>query len=330
MTEDLFSVFIIGPMGKKVTDPSHTMALKEAVEKILPDLGLIREKFRVKTPDELRGTGIVNSVFHEMDMADLAIADISYRSPNVFYEIAFFNALGTPMIIFDLEKNEGEDQDIPFYWNQSRIEFVRRFDLAELAPRLKASMQQLMDDKVAIDLNTNPISQFYDFPMVDISAATGIAVGYFDNFVKNVIAERTGAIAASGGKLRELIIIRPESLNSFNDDEYRLNQAYPDFEKGSYDAPISRRGAVYLNHVTGNMALDLPTALYTLNYSPRYKKLSSRLTKFPNYRSEDGDILLNRLGQRMIDAFFQTLKYLILEERGMSNNWRIVRSGDLG
>ena len=37
-------------------------------------------------------------MFHRIDMADFGIADISTTSRNVMYEIAYFNALGTPLI----------------------------------------------------------------------------------------------------------------------------------------------------------------------------------------------------------------------------------------
>ena len=51
----------------------------------------------------------------------------NHRSPNVFYEIALFDTLGTPTIM--LEKASGVDKQLPlpFYWQQSRVHKLRSF-----------------------------------------------------------------------------------------------------------------------------------------------------------------------------------------------------------
>jgi nucleoside 2-deoxyribosyltransferase len=50
------------------------------------------------TSAEAYGNHIPEDVFSAIDLSDLVVADISHRSPNVMYELAFAHALGIPTI----------------------------------------------------------------------------------------------------------------------------------------------------------------------------------------------------------------------------------------
>lgn len=328
--DKVFSVFIIGAMGQqKGALAGHTAAMKEALKITFEQLGFEEHQVSIKIPDELSSSGIVDSVFHEMDMADLAVVDISSRSPNVFYELAFFNALGTPFIAFDLEQSDGS-VDIPFYFNQTRMERVPEFTVKTLSKSLLQRLKSFFDRGEMIDLTNNPLSRFYDMPLIDISAATGLAVGYFDNFVRHVIMEGTGAIAMDENALDKLIIVRPAGLGSFTQDEKRIKAAFPDASDLKATALSHRRKAVFLNCVKDGQAIDLPTAIYTLEQSPRYKKLKERVSKFQNLDRTEGTQALDRLGEKMIDAFFKTLEFLIKEDRSLSTtSYKVVNVVDL-
>ena len=53
------------------------------------------------------------------------VADISRRSPNVIYELAFAHALGTPTLLVDAAPRPGEPRRPIFYLAQDRTDDVR-------------------------------------------------------------------------------------------------------------------------------------------------------------------------------------------------------------
>ncbi len=125
-----FNVILLGPMGpgkdtrtrlQKIIDrltnraidstEHHLGAMKSATEKALSSLRFDADQFEIYVPPLTGAGGIVDTVFAKIDEADFAIAEISNRGANVFYEIAMLNALGTPVILLDRE-----NQPVPFYW----------------------------------------------------------------------------------------------------------------------------------------------------------------------------------------------------------------------
>jgi hypothetical protein len=107
-----FDIFVIGPMhstGDAVTVPTHTRVIKTAVQEIVRRHAL--DEVTVTAPDDLRGSTIATDVFSRLDAAELVVADLSERSPNVFYELAFVDALGLAAIVLC-----DDETDIPFYF----------------------------------------------------------------------------------------------------------------------------------------------------------------------------------------------------------------------
>jgi len=311
---DKFEVFIVGPMGEGFA--GHTAAIKDGVERALKHVSFPQE-WEVTIPDSLAGANIVQDVFHKIDTADLAIADISNRSPNVFYEIALFDTLGTPTIILEKLASK-KQQPVPFYWRQSRIHQLKRFTATEIAKKLEGIFKNLASAQAPLDLTANPITQFYDVPLVDISAASGLAVGYYDNFLRHMLMEKQGALALPENKLERLIVIRPTRVRGFQNDEDDVKRLFSNAQGITALAPTHRRGKLFLDRVSDGVVIDIPTPIYSLQEAPRYKTLCRRLGHFHNLNEEICETIREELEEKMIAAFFKTLEFLLRFDRGMS------------
>jgi hypothetical protein len=311
---DKFEVFIVGPMGEDFA--RHTAAIKEGVERALKQASFPQE-WEVTIPDSLAGANIVQDVFHKIDTADLAIADISNRSPNVFYEIALFDTLGTPTIILE-KPGSKKQQPVPFYWRHTRVHQLKKFTPAEIAKKLEGIFENLASAQAPLDLTANPITQFYDVPLVDISAASGLAVGYYDNFLRHMLMEKQGALALPENKLDKLIVLRPTRVRGFQDDEDAIKQLFPNAQGITAVAPTHRRGKLFLDRVSDGTVIDIPTPIYSLQEAPRYKTLCRRLSHFHNLNEDICETVRQELEGKMIAAFFKTVEFLLRFDRGMS------------
>jgi len=311
------SIFIIGPMANEFAH--HTPAIKEGVEKALDRIAF-PHAFEVTIPGSLAGSNIVQDVFHKIDTADLAIADISNRSPNVFYEIALFDTLGTPTIMLEKIADAQSQPPLPFYWLQSRVHQIPKFSAAQIAKKLKDVFENFFSEQDPLNLSANPITQFYDVPLIDVSAASGLAVGYYDNFLRHMLMEKQGVLALAENKLERLIVIRPVRLEGFQEDDDGVQQLFPGAKKVTARAPTQRRGDVVLPRVQDGIVIDIPTAIYSMVQSPRFKTLRKRLSFFKNLNEQTSDQMLRKLEEKMIDAFFKTLDFLLRFDQGMSRH----------
>lgn len=307
------SIFVIGPMGNETAH--HTAAIKAGVEQALTSLKYA-EQYEVEIPDRLSGANIVDDVFHKIDTADLAIADISNRSPNVFYEVAMFDTLGTPTILLDLSDAPKQ----PFYWLQSRVHRIPAFTAEQIATKLELVFKDYLSAHAPIDLTANPITRFYDVPLIDASAASGLAVGYYDNFLRHMLMEKLGVLATPANKLKKLVVLRPLRIEGFQEDDDVVGALFPNAKGFTAEAPTHRREKVYLPRVDRGVVIDIPTPIYSLQQAPRFKTLRRRLSRFQNLNPSITDEILRRLEKNMIGAFFKTLDFLLRFEQGMSRH----------
>lgn len=318
-----FSIFIIGPMANEFA--RHTAAIREGAKKALAAVKF-PQPFEVTIPGSLAGSNIVQDVFHKIDTADLAIADISNRSPNVFYEIALFDTLGTPTIM--LEKASGVDKQLPlpFYWQQSRVHQIAKFSPAPIAKKLTEVFKNFLSKEDPLNLGANPVTQFYDVPLIDLSAASGLAVGYYDNFLRHMLMEKQGVLALPQNNLKKLIVLRPLRIEGFQDDDDAVRLLFPGAKDFTAMAPTQRRGKVFLPRVEDGVVVDIPTPLYSLQQSPRFKTLRKRLSYFQNLSQQSNDEILRKLEDKMIGAFFRTLDFLLRFDPGMSRTKLEIRT----
>src|SRR5258706_14794038 len=104
----MMRIFIIGPMSDGGRPLENTHNIKTALEAIFRNHGEILD-IQLDIPQELYGTNIPRDVFSAIDLSDLVIADISHRSPNVMYELAFAHALGINTMLVDIDDVSSSD-----------------------------------------------------------------------------------------------------------------------------------------------------------------------------------------------------------------------------
>lgn len=329
-------IFIIGPMddkGQPEGSRDHTVVIRDGIIEALRELlGEEQLPVEVRAPIEDRGSDIPTDVFNNIDVADLLIADISLPNPAVFYELAFAHSLGVPTILVQ-DLNKGHDA---FYLKVSRHvglpgvtrETVKKALTDTLAGWLKSRGFTLKNDLGipalgANKLVVNPVTKFYlNVPLLDISGAAGLALGYLENFIKPVmsIAEKPPAFSDALAEAQKakgppvvkaitgLVIVKPATLESI---KTHIDEALPKMQAISAqiygDAEGAPGGKMFLDcgqagrrttHiVVEGVAIDIPRTLYPLRKSKRLERLLG--DKESSVKIEE--ILINRFADRIVD-----------------------------
>jgi len=119
-------VFVLMPFDSQFAD-IYKYGIKGAAE----DVGAYAERL----DEQLFGEGMLDRIFNQISKADVIVADMSGRNPNVFYEVGYAHALGKVVLLLTQTAN-----DIPFDLKHrqhtvygGRIERLR----SELAERLR-------------------------------------------------------------------------------------------------------------------------------------------------------------------------------------------------
>ena len=324
------NVFVLGPMPSAKSVDSSCRAIKNALDALLKDGGLAPAALKaqddwwtVRIPEELDGAGIAAGVFAEIDAADLIVLNITPKdeaaanfSPNVFYELGFLHALGVPYL---LVRREGTS--VPFYLADSRIHTVQDFTEDSLKAALREPLRKFIND-LGTDFSGNPITDFYGLPVVDISAAIGVASGYFENLVRRALLEN-GFIGNYGEQFQHLIVCRPSDMlnRSFEQDFADLKKLAGELggELVKKDFPMianfDKRG---LNgHFVKDVMIDIPTAAYTLKRSPRLRALERRTLREGKARpSAASKRLMAQASMKLLDQFESCVKFYADSEMG--------------
>jgi hypothetical protein len=329
-------IFVIGPMDDKEQPQGsrdHTVVIREGINAALRELlGTEELPIDVRAPIEDRGADIPTDVFNNIDVADLLIADISLPNPVVFYELAFAHSLGVPTILVQ-DVNKGQDA---FYLKVSRHvgllgvtkEAVKKALQDTLAGWLKSrgfilkndlGIQPLSENKLVV----NPVTKFYlNVPLLDISGAAGIALGYLENFIKPVmsIAEKPPAFSDALAEAQKakgppvvkaitgLVIVKPATLESI---KAHIDEALPKVQAISAqiygDAEGTPGGKMFLDcgqagrrttHiVVEGVAIDIPRTLYPLRKSKRLERLLEDRDSSVKIET----ILIKRFADRIVD-----------------------------
>ena len=124
-------VFVLMPF-ESAFDDIYKFGIKGAAD----DAGAYAER----VDEQIFTEGILERIFNQINKADVIIADMTGRNPNVFYEVGYAHALGK--IVLLLTKDTA---DIPFDLKQrqhtvygGKIGRLRQ----ELAPRIKWAIQE--------------------------------------------------------------------------------------------------------------------------------------------------------------------------------------------
>lgn len=130
--------------------------ISSLVQPALDELGL-----KVVRADQIGEPGMITTqVLEYLKLSKLAIADLSYLNPNVFYEVALRHALRLPVVQLIRKADK-----LPFDVNQSRTLVFDTTDIYSLIPKLQTYRSEIANQarKAIEDPESvgNPVSVFY-------------------------------------------------------------------------------------------------------------------------------------------------------------------------
>lgn len=150
--------FYITPIGSDDSlERKHSdLFLSSLVQPALEELGLT-----VVRADQIGEPGMITTqVLEYLKRSKLAIADLSYLNPNVFYEVALRHALRLPVVQLIRKADR-----LPFDVNQSRTLVFDTSDIYSLVPKLQTYRAEIANQarKALEDPESvgNPVSIFY-------------------------------------------------------------------------------------------------------------------------------------------------------------------------
>ena len=153
--ENRKTCFVIAPIDEPGTETRERsdLVLEHIIRPAVEQRG-----FDAVRADDMENPGIITSqVIQQVLNADLVVADLTERNPNVFYELAIRHAIRKPFIQL---VREGER--IPFDISVTRTIFVDHTNLASAAEarrKIDAQIQSLESDPQNLD---SPISTAID------------------------------------------------------------------------------------------------------------------------------------------------------------------------
>lgn len=149
------SCFVIGPIGDEASDTRKRsdQLLKYVIEPVAEEHG-----YTVDRADKLAKPGIItNQIIESIVDADLVVADLTEKNPNVFYELAIRHGLQKPFIhIVD------SSEKIPFDIAGVRSIQININDLDSVFNAKKEMSDQLQNIESGKMPIENPISVSFD------------------------------------------------------------------------------------------------------------------------------------------------------------------------
>jgi hypothetical protein len=164
-------VFVLMPFNEDFDD-IYKLGIKEAAKEV----GAYAER----VDEQIFTEGILERVFNQISKADVIVADMTGRNPNVFYEVGYAHALGKIVLLLtqkadDIPFDLKHKQHIVYGNGGSKIQSLR----SELTPRLNWAINESRrkfheDNSKRILLSVSPTFQgcakkFTDIPEDDLS-----------------------------------------------------------------------------------------------------------------------------------------------------------------
>lgn len=321
-------IFIIGPMhesrdARNLPYDVHNGNIKRAAEIVI---GEIEKKFPGRLPfcDVIpppnEPGGIVRSVFSHLFHCDLAIADISSGSPNVYYELAILHSLGVPVIVLTVAGQYA------FYMAQTNVVDLKSFEVDAIAAGLRGrdgpGHLELILTQLKDAHRSNPITNYLNnVPLVHYSAVNGIAMGYYLNFVQWIIKD--GGVFRLNPNFKSLIMVEPSRVKSVDEDIGRLEEAFGSIrldEKGQlrkqldvhvHEDRAHARGIFTLKKI-GQHLIDYPTPISSLKVSRQYQDATRYYQEYSAPMDDDTlDIEARGYEKSLIDAFVSIVRSLV-------------------
>lgn len=318
-------VLVLGPMTGNDAERASSAVLAQAIRLVLEgpeakdflEAGKVRS-IDVHVPEALGYAEIVHGVLAHLDTADLVVVNVTPKdgpagamSPNVFYELGLVHALGIPVVLV-AEQGTG----LPFYFRSTQVLRAAPWNVDTLAAMLRGPIVRFLDPDGGSALHVNRVSEFYDgLPIVDISAAVGLATGYYHNFIARLIDEH-GMAAQHPGTVKSVVIVQPTGVErTYEEDKdlliARLREAGHELQPTKLEAPAGdRRGAMGVDHVHG-IVVDLPRTFYPLRLSPRLLSLRKRMesARPTPERRRTNDQQLRRMADALIERFVSGIRF---------------------
>ncbi len=141
--------FIISPIGE---DGSETRKNADEVLEFIIDPACKTKNYEVTRSDKISDNGMITqSIIENLLQADLAIADLTGRNPNVFYELAIRHSYNLPVI-----QITNDISSIPFDVHNVR---TIQYDLsASGAKKAKEEIIKVIESIESGNKSANPIS----------------------------------------------------------------------------------------------------------------------------------------------------------------------------
>lgn len=336
MNDGNLDVMVLGPMGAGTApEAQHCVRIKAALEVLLSHPDFTKRlrncgyrSFSVTAPEHLQGNRIANEVFRELDRADIVVLDLSARadtaapSPNVMYELALVHALGLPYVLMSSTQHPS-----PFYVSHDRVRQVDYADHAAIIATLQGPFAAYLDPKNQEKFADNVVSSYYDgAAVIDISAAAGLAAGYYDNFVHRVLREGNGVLARSRRRrpFTKLLTVLPADLEITAQQQMEKLQELVESLGYSLESTVLKlaesdiRGMA-IKHV-GPLLIDVPSTVYALRRSPRLlKHLQSPRGEYEEKGGTDAMHAAERkTHQRLLRQFRQALLDHLRRDRALT------------
>jgi len=321
-----FDIFLGGPMGGRKKDPGglsfskHIGNMKSAIDRIADELNAEQTQWtvRVDTP-ELDEAGMIEPrVFGLLDRAELGIMDISAGSPSVMYELAMLHSLGIPTIPISFREADGS-RKVPFYLKGTYQAVVDSFEVDALFEQLAPIVRTVVvGGNLGSDPTMNPMTAFYGLPLVDISASTGLATGYFHNFLQHILKDMGGVFDFLDGKVEKLVVIRPQTLGEAASLKQAVDRRlaaegieveYIGEKDGKvYSDPEQARGKMLVFRA-GKYIFDAPSALAAQEKSPRMKRIRNQKIQTAGHGAvaQEASEMVSKFEERLIDEFMSVL-----------------------
>ncbi len=139
-------VFVLMPFDKAFDDV-YQLGIKKACD----DVGAYAERI----DEQIFQESILQRIYNQIAKADVIIADMTGRNPNVFYETGYAHALGKQVILLTKDAN-----DIPFdLKHYPHIVYGGR--IVELIPELEKWVKWCVEHAGAGKTVQRPLVQFY-------------------------------------------------------------------------------------------------------------------------------------------------------------------------
>src|SRR5580658_6443396 len=146
MSQDALFAFVLMPFDAEFDD-RYRLGIKETAKQ----LGIMAER----VDEQIYREGILERIYRQIDVADVIVADMTGKNPNVFYEVGYAHAKGKLTILLTSDAN-----DIPFDLKHRRhIVYgqsitVLRERLAEELQWAKTEVENVRNSRIKVRART--------------------------------------------------------------------------------------------------------------------------------------------------------------------------------